>query len=94
MNTQEKLDNLLKKASKHGELELVKYCLREGADIHAENDVALKFASMKGHLQVVKYLVSKGADGTKIFNIFGETAIYLASRNGHLEVVQYLESLK
>ncbi len=49
-------------ASAEGHLEVVKYLVSEGADIHAENDCAARWASRKGHLEVVKYLVLEGAD--------------------------------
>ena len=45
-------------ASKYGHLEVVKYLVSNGANIHAQNDWALILASENGHLEVVKYLES------------------------------------
>jgi ankyrin repeat protein len=90
MNTQEKLNKLLINACKYGDLELVKYSLREGADIHRNEDHPIQMAADEGHLEVVRYLVSQGANICVLENC----ALKLASENGHLEIVQYLESLK
>ncbi len=43
-------------ASQYGQLEIVKYQLSMGADVHAEHDFAIRYASTNGHLDVVKYL--------------------------------------
>jgi ankyrin repeat protein len=89
MNSKDKLNKLLINACRDGDLELVKYCLREGANIHAQNDFALRWASQNGHIEVVKYLVSQGAD----IHTFDDLALQWASENGHIEVVKYLNSL-
>jgi hypothetical protein len=47
---------LLGLASRHGHLEVVKYLVEHGADIHAEDDYALVLACRKGHFEIVKYL--------------------------------------
>ena len=82
-------DNALIEASSGGHLDIVKYLVENGADIHAENDYALIWASNYGHLEVVKYLVENGA------NIHAENdeALRTARWNEDLEVVKYLESL-
>ena len=43
--------------SKNGRLDQVILALKNGADIHTDNDYALRWASKNGHLEVVKYLV-------------------------------------
>ena len=48
----------LTESSKNGRLDLVIISLKNGADIHADDDDALISSSMKGHLEVVKYLKS------------------------------------
>ena len=48
-------------ASKNRNLEIVKYLVAQGADIHAKNDFLLKWATEKGHLDVVEYLKEQGA---------------------------------
>jgi ankyrin repeat protein len=73
-------------ASQKGKLRLVKWVLRNGANIHAFDDGALRYASRNGHLEVVKYLVEQGAD----IHADDDGALRWASVNGHLEVVKYL----
>jgi hypothetical protein len=83
---QENKDNLLRESSNKGELALVIWGLKNGANIHANNDIALRWTSGNGHLEVVKYLVKQGADIHSNYNY----ALKSASLNGHLEVVKYL----
>jgi ankyrin repeat protein len=45
-----------------GHLEMVKYLVEQGADIHAKDDSALRWSAEKGHLDVVDYLMEQGAD--------------------------------
>ncbi|WP_175888215.1 ankyrin repeat domain-containing protein [Burkholderia contaminans] len=71
---------------KTGNLDAVMNCIQNGADIHANNDLALRMASGEGHLEVVKYLVEQGAD----IHGFDNQALIWASGEGHLQVVQYL----
>ena len=47
-------------------MELVKYLVSCGADIHTINEYALRWACVYGHTEVVKYLISCGA---KVYNI-------------------------
>ena len=61
---------------------------KQGADIHAMEDLALSWASENGHLEVVKYLVERGAD----IHIFEDQPLRLASQERHYEVVKYLQS--
>ena len=49
-------DDALRWASWYGHLQIVKYLVQKGVDIHAQKDAALMWASKNGHLQVVKYL--------------------------------------
>ncbi len=77
----------LKLASRNGHLEVVKYIIEQGADIHIDDDEALKLAS-RGHLDVVKYLLEQGAD----IHIDDDFPLIEASAYGYLEVVKYLVS--
>ncbi len=43
-------------ASQDGNLDVVKYLVSRGANIHAEEDWALCQAANNGHLDIVKYL--------------------------------------
>merc|ERR1712100_873013 len=79
-------------ASGEGHLNIVKYLVEKGADVHACNNsnlTALMIASGEGYLEVVKYLVEKGADVHARSNT-NLTALMIASGEGHLEVVKYL----
>lgn len=78
--------NLLERAVCKGELALVVWSLKNGADIHFYNETALRSASEKGYLEIVKYLVENGAD----IHISDECPLKVASQDGHLEVVKYL----
>jgi hypothetical protein len=54
-----KVDELLFNASNKGSLELVKYSLEKGANIHTYDDAALRYASYYGYYEVIKYLVEQ-----------------------------------
>ena len=43
-------------------MEVIKYLLENGANIHADNDYALRISAEMGYLEVVKYLIEKGAN--------------------------------
>ena len=81
-------DVALRWASKNGHLEIVKYLVEQGADIHTQIDVndALIKAILNGHLEVVRYLIEHGAD----IHAQNDSALRWASHNGHLEVVKHL----
>ena len=79
-------DDALRQASRNGHLEIVKYLIENGANIHAENDYALRWASNEGHLEVVKYLIKKGTD----VHAENDHALRWASGKGHLEIVKFL----
>src|SRR3989344_2681519 len=73
-------------ACKHGYLDKVISLLDQGADIHANHDLALRWSACSGHLPVVQYLLEQGAD----IHAENDCALRLSARNGHLPVVQYL----
>ena len=77
---------LLYTAAGEGELEIIKYLVSKGLDIHYENNYAFQEASEKGHLEIVKYLLEHGAD----IHADDDYALIFASVCGHLEVVKYL----
>ena len=56
------VNKYLIEGSENGRLDQVIIALKNGADIHADNDDALRWASKNGHLEVVKYLVENGAN--------------------------------
>ena len=81
------MDRPLIYASMNGQLELVKYLIKEqGANIILDENKALRTASCYGHLEIVKYLIENGAD----VHSFNDQALRYASGYGHLEIVKYL----
>ena len=58
--------------------------LDEGANIHANDDLALHWASDNGNFEIVKLLLDKGAN----IHANNDQAFRSASYNGHLEIVK------
>lgn len=59
-------------ASEYGYLDMVKYLVEHGADIHANNDEALFLARQNGHHEVANYLVLNGARYVKDRKLFSK----------------------
>lgn len=53
------LDNDLIEAAKNGHLEVVKYLVENGANIHADDDCALRWAVDYGHINIEQYLLDR-----------------------------------
>ena len=70
----------------NGHLDVVKYLLERGANIHAQDDWALIGSAAKGHLNVVKYLLERGAD----IHAHYDYALRWNAEEGHLHIVKYL----
>jgi ankyrin repeat protein len=79
-------DTLLYRSSERGELALVIWSLKLGADIHYNYESALGLAIESGHLDIVKYLVENGAN----FKSLNSYQLGNAVEKGHLEIVKYL----
>jgi ankyrin repeat protein len=60
--------------------------IKEGAHVHADNDLALRWASLNGYLEVVKTLLEAGAN----VHAKDDSALGRAVENGHLGVVKTL----
>jgi ankyrin repeat protein len=80
------IDDKLIDACRRRNLSAVKACVEQGADIHADDDVALRWAADNGHLEIVKYLIEQGAN----IHAMGDYALRYAAYEGRLEVVKYL----
>jgi hypothetical protein len=68
------------------EVDTWKWLVENGADIHADNDMAIRVCAEYGHLEIIKYLVEKGANIHALYNYALRTSVC----KGHLEVVKYL----
>ena len=102
-NIDEKLEPKLKKlklsirakleeASKMGNIEIVKHCLKTYFDLHERNEsgmTLLHIASESGHAEIVAEFLKHGANVDQK-NKSGYTALHLASKKGHLKVVAIL----
>jgi ankyrin repeat protein len=80
------LNDLLRISANMGCVEIVEYLVENGADIHAENDVALRGAAFYGNLEVVKYLTEHGAN----IHVDNEYALRSSYWKLSLNVFKYL----
>ena len=71
---------------KWSSVEVLKSLIKEGADIHTNDDYVLRWAAESDHLDVVKYLVKNGAD----IHAWNDYVLRWAACNGHLNAVKYL----
>ena len=79
-------------AAKIGNTEVVKFLLKENADVNIQNEhrvTALMVASQHGHTKIVKLLLKENAD-VNIQNEHRVTALMVASQHGHTKIVKLL----
>ena len=76
-------------AAENDYLDVLKYLVERGADIHTQYDYALRWAAGKRHLDVVKYLVENGAN----IHANNNYALRAAEKYGHTEIFGYLQEV-
>ena len=83
------LESALSSAGVENQVEIMKYLISQGADIHWNNDYALYMACWVGNLEAFKYLVEHGAD----ISIYDYGCLNIAIKQDHTEIVKYWNSL-
>ncbi|KAI1440881.1 ankyrin repeat-containing domain protein [Annulohypoxylon stygium] len=83
--------NALQAASYQGHIDIVKFLLKNWADINAEGlyGSALQAASYRGHTEVVRFLLKEGANVNVGGGLCG-SALQAASYQGHFGIVRLL----
>ncbi|XP_076082646.1 cyclin-dependent kinase 4 inhibitor C-like [Mytilus galloprovincialis] len=89
----ESWNDKLTTAARKGDIEALKLCLQNGADIDyrdGSGQTALMKAAMYGHLEICRLLIDTGCkiDITAKYN--GWTALMFAASGGHLEICRLL----
>ncbi len=82
----------LHKATKLGDLQLMKILVANGNNINELDDyghTALIISALEGHLDCIKYLVTHNADVNTKDNE-GQTLLHISAEKGHLECIEYL----
>jgi ankyrin repeat protein len=74
------------KSVKIGNIKNINTLIKNGADIHVDDDYALRWSSKNGHIEVVKFLIEKGAN----IHAKNDYALRCSSGNGHIEIVKFL----
>jgi len=72
-------------AARYGYVDVVRYPLSVGADVHADQDNAPYRVACHGHAMVVRVLVEAGAD----VHADDGVALRWVTINGHVDVVRY-----
>jgi ankyrin repeat protein len=80
------INNDFIKSVKIGYIKNIYILLKNGANIHVNNDYALRFSSENGNFEVVKFLIGNGAN----IHADNDYALKISSHNGHFDVVKFL----
>jgi ankyrin repeat protein len=78
--------NPLSVACENGHFEIVKFLVKNGADIHMQYNYAFVYSCKNGHLEIVKFLFKNGAD----IHVPFESSLIKACGNGKIEIVKFL----
>ena len=88
-------DSALLSAAYHGNIEVAKQQLADGADVNVKdkdyrNETPLQYAAQEGHKKVAELLIANGANvNAKVFGN-GETPLQYAVQEGRKEIVELL----
>jgi ankyrin repeat protein len=81
-------------AIEYGHLELTKYLVVNGCNIHMIHydwrDNGFTLASRYGRIEIMKYLKETDIDTCFVNNVYGDNAFGIALSNGQFEIMQYL----
>lgn len=80
------IERVLSNACFNGKIEIAKYLIELGTNIHSNDNAPLRFSSRSGHLELVKILIKKGAD----IHADNNYALRWASIYNHLEIIKFL----
>ncbi|UYV81345.1 hypothetical protein LAZ67_20000861 [Cordylochernes scorpioides] len=86
---------LLHIAAQEGFLEISKFLVEKGANIHARNESGSKpihIAAREDHLDIVKFYLDQGMS-INDFGVAHQTMLHYASISGNLRVVKYLSEM-
>lgn len=78
------IDYMLQLSSEYGQLDVVRFFIKNVANVNSSSDIALYYSVKNGHLDVVRFLFNNGAD------INRSILLYLSSTNGHLDILRFL----
>jgi ankyrin repeat protein len=76
----------LHRAVTENNLEFVEFLIKNGVDIHINNDIAIRTACEKGFFEITKFLLENGAN----IHANDEYCIRYAAQNNHIEIVKLL----
>lgn len=88
--------HILNCAAEYGQLDVVKYLEKKGADVNARDEdgtIALHYAAEYDRLDAVKCLVERQGADLNAFDKDGKTALDYAVQFGRLKVVKYFEEI-
>lgn len=84
--TSNEINDMFIMSVKYNHMEITKYLLQNGANLHFNNGYSLITAAQNDRLELVKYLISEGIN----VNTRNSQALIDAARNGYLEIVKLL----